>query len=273
MGYCWQHVPENSVFDIGGLKRDKKFDLYTNGIVRMTDVPDEYGLSDRQRLQIEALRSGRSVIDRKAIRNFLKTLSYPRYFFDMETVNPAIPLFNKSRPYQAIPFQFSIHYKKSKRSALTHYEFLAETGKDPRPEFIERFLEYTDAPGDIIVYNKSFEGGRLNELARDYPKYASDIRNRIDRIRDLMDPFRAKAYYTPGMRGSHSIKYVMPELVPDLSYDGLEIGDGGTAMNAYERLISETDPVIIAQTRKALLEYCKLDTLAMVRIVEVLEGV
>jgi hypothetical protein len=273
IGHCWKHVPEHSVFEIAGLRSDKKFELYGNGFLTMTDIPDDYRLSDRQRVQIDALRSGRSYIDKQAVGAFLRTLSYPLYFFDLETFNPAIPLYDNSRPYQQIPFQFSIHYKKSAISAPKHIEYLADAGADPRLELIQHFLEDTKTPGDIIVYNKSFEGTRLNELTRDFPSYASGINERIERIKDLMDPFRSKSYYTPGMHGSHSIKYVMPELVPGLTYDTLEIGNGGAAMNAFDQMVSETDPKKIARTRKALLEYCKLDTLAMVRILEVLEGV
>ena len=273
IGHCWKHVPENSVFDISRLSSAKQFELYNNGIISMNDIPDDFRLSNNQRLQIDALRNGQPVIDREAVRAFLDTLNYPLYFFDIETFNPAVPLYGTTRPYQQIPFQFSIHYKKSKRSEPVHREFLAEAGPDPRPEFIKQFLRCTGEPGDILVYSQAFEVSRLRELARDFPEHANELNNRIDRIKDLIIPFRTKAYYTPGMRGSASIKAVLPELVPDLSYDEMPIGDGGAAMNAYERLIAETDPDNIAQTRKALFEYCKLDTLGMVRLLEELERV
>jgi hypothetical protein len=271
MGHCWQHVPDNSVFEMGNLRSDKKFGLYNRGIVLVKDIPDEYPLSESQRIQVQCERDGKKKIDRKQIHDFLGDLNYPLYFFDLETFNPAVPLFDNSRPYQQIPFQFSIHYKKSKRSTPTHREFLAEAGPDPRPEFIGEFLKATEKPGDILVYNRAFEAGRLRELARDYPEYANDLDDRIDRIGDLMIPFRKKAYYTPGMRGSYSIKAVLPELVPDLTYEGMVISEGGAAMNAYEQLIVETDRAKISEARNALLAYCKLDTLGMVRLLEELE--
>ena len=273
MGHCWKHVPENSVFEVGNLRGDKKFELYNRGIIHIKDIPDEYPLSVNQRIQVVCERNGNTIIDKAKVNEFLNSLTYPLYFFDLETVNPAVPLFDNSRPYQQIPFQFSIHYKKSKRSAAGHYEFLAEAGPDPRPELIRQFLRHTANPGDILVYNQAFEVGRLRELARDFPEYEKELNNRIERVKDLIIPFRSKAYYTPGMRGSYSIKAVLPEIVPELSYDEMEIGDGGAAMHAYERLITETDPEKIQHTRNALLEYCKLDTLGMVRILEVLEGV
>ena len=273
MGHCWKHVPENSVFEMGNLRGDKKFELYNQGIIHIKDIPDEYPLSVKQRIQVVCERNGNTIIDKAKVNEFLNSLTYPLYFFDLETVNPPVPLFDNSRPYQQIPFQFSIHNKKSKRSAAGHYEFLAEAGPDPRPELIRQFLRYTANPGDILVYNQAFEVGRLRELARDFPEYENELNNRIERVKDLIIPFRSKAYYTSGMRGSYSIKAVLPEIVPELSYDEMEIGDGGAAMHAYERLITETNPEKTQQTRNALLEYCKLDTLGMVRILEVLEGV
>lgn len=272
-GYCWKHIPENSVFDIAGLNRNKKFELYYGGVVNMADVPGDFMLTASQRVQIDALRSDRPLINEDAVREFIQTLTYPLYFFDIETFNPAVPLYDNSRPYQQIPFQFSVHFKKSKRASLMYHEYLGDAGSDPRPEFIEQFLQCTAEPGDILVYNQSFEENRLRELAGDFPDYEPELTNRIDRLKDLMTPFRAKSYYTPGMCGSHSIKNVMPELVSDLTFGDLDISDGDAAMRAYERLLSETDPAEIARIRNALLEYCKLDTYGMVRIFEELEKV
>jgi len=191
---------------------------------------------------------------------------------DFETFQPAVPLFDQSKPYQQIPFQYSIHYKKTKNSDLTHSEFLAEAGDNPRKKFIEKLLVATNKHGDIIVYNKSFEITRLKEIARDFPAYSEEIEERILRIKDLMLPFQRNHYYAPEMKGSYSIKYVLPALVPELSYDDLQINDGGLASIAFESLFNETNMIRIAETRTQLLEYCKLDTLAMVRILERLES-
>ena len=190
---------------------------------------------------------------------------------DFETFQPAVPLFDNSKPYQQIPFQYSIHFKESKKSQLKHFEFLAEQGADPRKKFIEGLLRDTKNPGDIIVYNKTFEITRLKEIARDFPEYADEIEKRINRVKDLMIPFQKKYYYAPEMQGSYSIKYVLPALVPELSYDKLEINEGGLASIAYESLQMESDLMRIADIKQQLLEYCKLDTLAMVNILVKLE--
>jgi len=219
---------------------------------------------------LDVYKSGEPLIDKEAIKEFIFDLNYPLYFMDFETFQPAVPLFDNSRPYQQIPFQYSIHYKKSEESELTHFEFIAEPGEDPREKFIKKLLEDTSAKGDIIVYNKAFEITRLKEIAKDFPACAEQIGERISRIKDLMIPFRQKHYYSPEMKGSYSIKAILPALVPELTYDELEIKEGGLASIAFESLWNETDMMIIAETREQLLEYCKLDTLAMVKILELI---
>ncbi|MCB0747242.1 MAG: DUF2779 domain-containing protein, partial [Ignavibacteriae bacterium] len=156
--------------------------------------------------------------------------------------------------------------QKSRKSKLEHKVFLAEAGPDPRIAFIESLLRDTNNPGQIVVYNRSFEVMILNAIANDFPEYKDDIDERISRVVDLMIPFQKKWYYTPSMQGSYSIKKVLPALVPELSYGGLQIADGGTASVAFEHLHEEKDIFKIEETRKNLLEYCKLDTLAMVEI-------
>jgi hypothetical protein len=269
--YCRKHIPEDSIFDFSGMHLTKKYDLYRDSIIKLDDVPDDYALSKKNKLQLEVYKSGEPQIQADEIKYFIDDLIYPLHFMDFETFQPAVPLFDNSRPYQQIPFQYSIHYKKTKKSKLEHSDFLAEAGEDPRPEFILKLLEETEKSGDIIVYNKAFEITRLKELARDFPEFSAEIEERILRIKDLMLPFQRNYYYAPEMKGSYSIKAVLPALVPELSYDELDINEGGQASIAFENLFTETDMIKISETREQLLEYCKLDTLAMVRILERLE--
>ncbi|UCH66770.1 MAG: DUF2779 domain-containing protein [Ignavibacterium sp.] len=269
--YCRKHIPEYSVFDFSGMHLTKKYDLYREGIIELDDVPDDSSLGKKNKLQLNVYKSGKPQIQADEIKNFIDDLNYPLYFMDFETFQPAVPLFDNSRTYQQIPFQYSIHYKETKESKLKHSEFLAEAGEDPRPEFIFKLLEATGKSGDIIVYNKAFEITRLKEIARDFPEFSAEIEKRILRIKDLMLPFQRNYYYAPEMKGSYSIKAVLPALVPELSYDELEINEGGLASIAFESLFTETDMIKISEIRKQLLDYCKLDTLAMVRILERLE--
>ena len=255
------------------MKADKKFELYRQGILEVKEVPDDYYLSYSQQLQVDSEKSGKGVIDRVTVREFMRGLSYPLAYLDFETINPAIPLFDNSRPYQQITFQYSLHWQQQPGGELTHKEFLAETDGDPRIPFIEQLISDLKGSGDIVVYNKAFEETRLKEIARDFPEYAPAIEKILERIVDLMVIFSSKDYYTPEMKGSYSIKKVLPALVPGFGYDGLDIAEGGTASNAFASLYKEKDPERIAKVRTDLLAYCKMDTLAMVKIMEVLINV
>jgi len=266
LGYCWKHVPEYSIFDIGNLRSIKKFDLYKNGILKLEDIPDDFPLNANQRLEVDCYLNGKTYIDKESIKEFLRTISYPLYYLDFETFNPAIPLFDGSRPYQKIPFQYSLHYQKSTNSRLEHYEFLAEANGDPRQLLLEKLLEDTEKEGDIVIFNRAFEPAVLGELAEYFPKYKKQIDNRLSRMKDLMEMFQKKHYYSPEMKGSYSIKAVLPALVPEMSYDDLEIADGGTASKAFESLYFEQDEKRKKEIREQLIKYCEMDTMAMVRI-------
>ena len=190
------------------------------------------------------------------------------YFFDFETVRSAVPEFDYSRACQQIPFQYSLHIQNSKDNDLKHKEFLGDGISDPRIELIKALIRDLGSTGTILVWHQSFEIPRLKELARDFPQYANEINSILDRIVDLIVPFRNKSIVFPEFNHSYSIKKVLPVLVPELSYDGLEIKEGGTASMIYGNLKNE--PIENQdEIRKNLLAYCHLDTLAMVRIFEI----
>jgi len=151
---------------------------------------------------------------------------------------------------------------------LVHYEYLGVPPDDPRPGFISDLLSHLGCNGSIIVYNQAFESSRLKEIARDFPEYGSMIEDVLERLVDLMVPFRSRHLYHPAMKGSYSIKKVLPALVPELSYNDLEIHEGGTASLTYLSLYEDGDPVSVGVKRENLLKYCQLDTLAMVKLIE-----
>ena len=296
--YCKeQHgVPSPSVFDVYGgafgcKKEDsfyitQKLKLYQEGKHSFEDIKDE-PLGHIQRLQVE----GKEYIDKHGICEFLSTLSYPLYFLDFETMQHPIPQFDRAKPYQQIPFQYSLHIKEmpdtvveritdsgrclkfTKRMAPIHREFLAPNdGSDPRRTLAEQLCR--DIPMDVCVlaYNKKFEKNRIEELAILYPDLATHLLNIAGNIKDLLDPFQAGYYYLPAMGGSFSIKSVLPALFPDdpdLDYHNLEgsVHNGGEAMTIFPK-IKDMQPDEAQAARKALLEYCKLDTWAMVKVWE-----
>ena len=190
-------------------------------------------LNPNQVLQVQSEVNGTTHIDIEEIRNFTNGLNYPLYFLDFETIGPAVPKYDGSRPYQQLVFQYSLHIQKISNSEIIHREYLADPSQDPRPNFIEQLIQDCGTSGDIIVYNIGFERGKLNDLIEVFPEYSKELRGIINRLKDLMIPFQQKWYYTPEMRGSYSIKYVLPALVPELSYDGLPIKEGATASNTF----------------------------------------
>ena len=273
-GTCWKHIPDYSVFNISRLKKDKKFDLYNQGVITLDQIDLGYtDLNPNQVLQVQSEVDGTTHIDIEEIRKFTNGLSYPLYFLDFETIGPAVPKYNGSRPYQQLVFQYSLHIQETLTSEIEHREYLADPSQDPRIGFIEQLISDCGTSGDILVYNIGFERGKLNDLIEVFPEYSNELRGIENRLKDLMIPFQQKWYYTPEMKGSYSIKYVLPALVPELSYNDLEIKEGGTASNTFLSMVNGTFAGDVEETRNQLLEYCKLDTFAMVKILEKLRQV
>ncbi|HME42322.1 MAG TPA: DUF2779 domain-containing protein [Syntrophorhabdales bacterium] len=269
-GRCWQHIPEDSVFT---LKRRgvNQFDLYKQGIIRLDQIPLDV-LNAAQRMQVEFFLEKKEAVNREAVREFLNSLWYPLYFLDFETFMSPIPPFDGTRPYQQIPYQYSIHFLEREGAELGHREFLAEPNVDPRKELTGRLVAEIPNDACVLAYNSSFEARILKELAEWLPQYATKIESIVSNMRDLMAPFRRRDVYHWQMKGSHSQKTVLPALVPDLSYEGMEVADGEMAMQAYFAMCGAKDPSEASRIRKSLLEYCKLDTLGMVRLLEKLRS-
>jgi len=269
-GYCWQHIPANSIFSLKGVGVDK-FELYKHGIMHLRDVPKGL-LSRHQRIQLEGALEKKNVFNQDKVKKFLDSLWYPLYFLDFETtyMNP-IPMFEGTKPYQEVPFQYSLHYLENENAELRHREYLAPAGIDPRKKLIEKLLNEIPDDACVLVYNKSFEAIILKSLKGWFPEWSNKIVKIIMNIRDLMEPFKKKDIYYWQFNGSYSIKNILPVLVPELSYEGMEISDSEMPASAYFQMWESKDSAETEHIRKALLEYCKLDTLAMVRIVEKLK--
>jgi hypothetical protein len=271
IGHCWKDVPDYSVFNISRLNADKCFELFERGVLNVSDVPEDFGLSENQRLQVEAEKNKTEFIDQEKIKDFLGSLNYPLYHLDFETMGHAVPIFDGSRPYQQIVFQYSLHVQDAPNVEPKHFEYLGETnGEDPRLKFVDQLIRNVGTTGDILVYNIGFERGKLEDLSELYPSRSTEINAIIDRLKDLMLPFQKKWYYTYKMEGSYSIKKVLPALVSDFEegYASLAISDGGTASLVYAQMTEGSYEGDYDAARKDLLAYCELDTLAMVKILE-----
>lgn len=269
-GHCWQHIPEMSVFSLRG-NRVLTFDLYNRGIVSLDDVVPEK-LPPAQRQQVEAIREKTIYCRKDEIRDFLDSLWYPLYFLDFETFADAVPRYDGIRPYQNVPYQYSLHYLEDESAPLCHHEYLAQPGIDPRKELTEKLMSQIPDNACVLAYVASFEKGVLQDLALWCPEYAQKIERTTSNMIDLAYPFQRRLLYHWQFKGSYSIKSVLPALVPELGYDNMEIRDGEMAGLAYARMQKSADPKEIEQIRKALLDYCGLDTFAMVKLLEALKN-
>jgi len=273
--YCWRHVPEYSIFDISRLTKDKKFSLYDEGILTFEQIEDIEDFSTAQQIQIVSELEQKVMMDTELIREFLDGLKRPLYYLDFETFQQAIPEWKGVKPYMQIPFQYSLHIEYE-NGELEHKEFLAKEGADPRYTLAKRLVN--DIPDDVMViaYNMGFEKGVIKKLAETYPEFSEHLMQIHQNMVDLMVPFQKKAYYVPSMRGSYSIKYVLPALVPEMAQAYTELEDvhnGGEAMLVYAKLATIDDKDEIERQRESLLRYCELDTLAMVKILEKLREI
>jgi len=267
---CWGSLPEYHVLQLTNWR--KYWELYEEGILDIKDIPkDEILSSNKDRRIKEAVDGNKIIINKGKIRNFLKELQYPLYYFDFETFDTAIPIFNQSKPYQKIPFQYSLHIQ-DENNKVKHFEFLARRGKDPRPELLIRLKKEIGQTGSIIVFNKTFEISVLKKLAEDFPGYESFIENTINRIIDLAEPFKNYDYYNPVQKGRYSLKAVLPAITGK-GYSNLEIGNGTDASMKYFYSHIKDDLKNMDEIRKNLLKYCGLDTEGMIWIIDELKKI
>jgi hypothetical protein len=271
MHHCWKHVPDYSIYDI--YKKKNADEIYSQiGSYDIQDIPSDLFPGGAKLVDINCYQNNTEHLEKDKITDFLKTLEYPLYYLDYETVWPAIPLYDGSRPYQQIPFQFSLHVQENPNAELQHFEFLHKEPTDPRLHLAERLIPLCGDRGSIVVYNKSFEMTRNRDLAKEYPQFAKEMEAINGRIVDLMVPFQKHWLYKPEQMGSYRIKDVLPAYVTELSYNELEIASGGVASEWYFRFVkgalSEDEHNSLWSN---LSEYCKLDTYAMVALVEALK--
>lgn len=276
--HCAVDMPEDgepTVWSISRL-RDKQW-YYENGYITFQQLYDAGVLKGNYLQQVEVeLKNLPPQIKPKEVSKFLDTLSYPLYFLDFETFNPAVPLYDESSPYQQIVFQYSLHYIEKEGGELKHKECLAYPGSDPRRQIAEQLCK--DIPLDVCTtaYNMGFEKGKIRDLAALYPDLHDHLMNIHDNIKDIMIPFQKRWYYTKEMQGSYSIKYVLPALFPDdpsLNYHNLEgVHNGGEASNTFLAM-QKMDKEELEKWREHLLRYCELDTFAMVKVLEKLREV
>ena len=263
--HCTQAKPDDWVFQLPGLRRKRYADLREAGIERIADIPADFELTGVQARAREAVRSGDSVVDAE-LQKALRGTGPPALYLDFETTNAFVPVYRGTRPYQQIPFLWSLH-SVYEGGNLDHREFLAEGTADPRRAFAETLIEAIGASSPPILVYSTFEDTLLKQLSEALP----DLAERLGKIRswlvDLLPIVREHVYH-PDFRGSFSLKRVAPALAPEVRYSDLDLIAGGAeASAAFPRLVrAELPPEEAAELRRALTTYCERDTLALVEV-------
>ena len=259
---CWEHLPEHNILELHGLWFAHAAPWMDEGKLSILDLPDSFFEKHKHIIQRNAISSGEAQLAHGKIREFKEKLTYPLNHLDFEALHSPVPLHDGLKPWEFFPFQYSLHVDDGKE--VKHFEYLASDDKDPRRELAEKLIKDMPAKGNVIVFNKTFENMILKKLIVSFPEHEEKLQSIIDRIIDLQVLFKQFHYYHPSQKGSASLKAVFPNF-SDKKYTDLEIQNGKDAFTAfYEKYYLGKKEV----SREALLEYCKLDTLAMVDILE-----
>jgi Domain of unknown function(DUF2779) len=265
--YCHKDLPPTSVYQLpyGGKLIPM---LLGRGIFCLADIPPDVPLSKRQGALVQSARKGKPIIEVGAIRTFLKQIRFPVHFLDFETSACCIPPWDKTFAYEKIPFQFSVHVQDAIDGAIRHNEFLPESPEDPRRQLCDELVEILHGSrGTVLAWNASFEKGVLERMAVLFPDLSAKIHAVIARIIDLILPFRNADYVDFRFEGSCSLKKVAPAMVSALSYDSLSIKHGDEASLQFQMFVDgKMSAAQWMSIRQEMLDYCKLDTLAMVEI-------
>lgn len=271
---CHFNLPKFSIFDLPDTHaQSAQFqDLLKLGSRDLSFIPKDFPLTTHQRRFLESFRNNKPIIEKKLLKERLEQLKFPLYFVDYETFGPAVPIYEGYKPYQNIVFQYSLHIiSKPNSPDIIHKEFL-HTGRDePSKIFVESLLNDIGPRGSLISWYKVFENTRNKELATLQPDYQDRLLDLNERTVDLMEVFSHLIYVDYRFHGSSSIKKVLPVLVPELSYEDLKISKGDVAMLKWSEMVfghhgAPLPEVEREQIKTDLLEYCGLDTKAMVEI-------
>lgn len=263
-GTCWKAMPQNSVFDLVNYSKHDQFALYRNDTILMEQIEEVSKFKKDQQIQIWCAKNKTDYIDTIKIKECLQQLSDTNYFFDIEAYMPSVPIFDDTKPFEHIPFLFSLHYLSNK--IVSHEVYLTDVNNDQRRNFAEAFLKATEKEGNILIFDDNLERRILNKLATLYPDLASQIQERTNRIIDIRNWFALPIFYSPSMKGSYSLKAILPALVTDLNYNELSINGGASAMVSFEKLQKSNDLFEIEELKQNLKDYCTMDTFGLVKI-------
>ena len=262
-------IPKHSIYNLPRISKKKLCNFVATERFDLDDIAlDE--VTEKQAPVLRAAHLKAPIIDHEIISTWFSRVEYPIYFVDYETYASAAPIIDGARPHAPIPFQYSLHIKMSPDDELLeHVEYLAEKATMPI-ELIEHMQKHIGDAGSVVSWHADFENTQNKNMALMYPEKQKFLQGLIDRTMDLEDPFK-EGYVDIQFQGSTSIKKVLPALVPELDYSAMKVASGTDAMEAWHRLVGLPDGPAKDELKASMLEYCKLDTLAMVRIFNFLE--
>jgi predicted RecB family nuclease len=264
LGSCWKNTSvENSIFTLGKLSKPTLFELYNQNIKTIEELPavneNEFLNKKEIQIQIESVKKQLEQINIPEIKSFISNIKEPICSLDIEVWMPALPFYEGTKPFQQIPFLFSMVNKNN--NTYEKYSYFKPIENDNRLEFLETILEKTKPFNTILMYDKSLEESVLNQLAELYPTYRTDINTFKQKIVDIAEPIQKANYYHPKMQGNFTLKSIAPILNSEFDFSALTIQSGITAMYIYESLLLETNVFESQQIKEQLIEYCELDAL------------
>lgn len=260
--------PEHGIDELPWLAAGRREELEAAGIEEIGDIPEDFPLTVLQGIVRRTVREGRPAVHGD-IAGALAGIRSPVRHLDFETFAPAVPRFAGTRPFDPVPFLFSVHTER-KGKLPQHAEYLHESDDDPRPELANRLIEALGNKGSVCTYS-GYEKRVLRDLGEALPDRAEELRLIEARLFDLL-PVVREGYYHPEFRGSFSIKSVLPVLVPGMGYDDLAISEGQTAAVLYASALGSADPHDRRRVFEDLRAYCAQDTLALVELRKSLDG-
>ena len=266
---CWKDIDDFTIYDV--IHAAKIPDLEEMDILYLRDIPDDFNLNDRDRRNVTRINNKLTDIDNQAIDKMLDELEYPINYLDFESIAVAVPLFDGNNPWEKLAFQYSLHIM-DESSEVQHVEFLHEEATDPSAEIARHLAQDIGEKGSIVVYHAGMEKGVLEYLRDRFPEHATALQGMVDRLWDLELVF--KNYYRHWKFGSKSsIKVILPNLIPELSYKDLEIQEGGAASWNWIQMIESDNTESSQVMAEALRKYCERDTWAMVELLKLIMAI
>lgn len=265
-GSCWKNIPEKNIFSLNSLGIEKQLELYNEGIIEIKDIDNFNGISDILQKQIKSFQQQTVINDTDKITAFFNQIKFPITFFDIELYTPAVPVFKGTKPYQQLPFLFSVHQLKTDNVDLTHDFFYAAPGSDPREEFVLACIEKLKNVETIIVFDDNLERNVINALIKHFPHHQAALEQIRNKLYDIAPIFTQMHYFDPSCIGSFTLKNLYTKITGDNLFDQLQVSSGTQASYTYNALQTEENELIKKTTEQELIVYCKADTFACAQL-------